>query len=172
MAVLSSGMRAFPCLAFLTAVLFAPAAIAQQQARPRKLGEFQAWTAAAYAEAGQQVCYAFTRTDRQGVLLTVTHRPGGRDTVTVSAGYSYPRNAEPVATVGSTELSFYTAGTTAAARDGAAAVRAFRAGREAVLRGPAANGRGQVSDTFPLNGFTLAYDAISRECPAGGATRR
>ncbi len=164
-------MRAFPGFAFLIALLIAPAALAQQ-ARPRKLGEFDAWTAAVYEERGKEVCYAFARTSRDGVLLTVTHRPGGRDTVTVSAGYTYPRNAEPVATVGGTELAFYTAGTTAAARDGAAAVRAFRAGREAVMNAPAANGRGRVSDTFSLMGFTQAYEVISRECPPGGATRR
>jgi invasion protein IalB len=166
-------MRVFLRLALLTAVFVAPAAIAeQQQARPRKLGDFQSWIAATYMEGGQKVCYAFAKASRQGVLLTVTHRHSGRDTVTVSAGYAYPRNAEATAVVGGTELPFYTAGSTAAARDGAAAVRAFRNGREAVLRGPGANGRGTVSDSFPLAGFSGAYEAISKECPPGGAARR
>ncbi|SDB35755.1 invasion associated locus B family protein [Belnapia rosea] len=159
-------MRALPCF-LLLASLLAPAAQAQQ-ARPQKLGEFQSWIAASFAEGGQKVCYAFTRASRQGVMLTVTHRQGRRDTVTVSAGYAYPRNAEATATVGGTDLPFYTAGSTAAARDGAAAIRAFRNGREAVLKGPGANGRGTVSDTFPLAGFSAAYDAISKECPPGG----
>ncbi len=147
----------------------------QQQARPRKLGDFQAWIAATYAEGGQKVCYAFakpTRSEgasRQGVLLTVTHRPSGRDTVTMSAGYAYPRNAEVMATVSANELPFYTAGSTAAARDGAAAVRAFRSGRDAVLRGPGANGRGTVTDSFSLAGFSAAYEAIGKECPPPGA---
>jgi hypothetical protein len=70
--------------------------------------------------------------------------------------------------VGGTDLPFYTSGSIAAARDGAAAVRAFRGGREAVMKAPGANGRGTVSDTFPLAGFGAAYDAISKECPAGG----
>ncbi len=159
-------MRALPCF-LLLASLLAPAAQAQQ-ARPQKLGEFQSWIAASFAEGGQKVCYAFARASRQGVMLTVTHRPGRRDTVTVSAGYAYPRNAEATATVGGTDLPFYTAGSTAAARDGAAAIRAFRSGREAVLKGPGANGRGTVSDTFSLAGFSAAYDAISKECPPGG----
>jgi hypothetical protein len=62
------------------------------------------------------------------VLLTVTHRQAGRDTVTISAGYAFPRGAEPTVSVGGTDLPFYTSGSTAAARDGAAAVRAFRTG--------------------------------------------
>lgn len=171
-------MRLLPRLALLAAVLIVPAASAQQQTPPRKLGDFQSWIAATYAEGGQKVCYAFakpSRSDgpsRQGVLLTVTHRPNGRDTVTMSAGYTYPRNAEVVSTVSANELPFYTAGSTAAARDGAAVVRAFRNGREAVLRGPGANGRGTVADTFPLAGFSGAYDAISKECPPAGGTRR
>jgi hypothetical protein len=109
--------------------------------------------------------------NRQGVLLTVTHRHNLRDTVTISAGYSFPRNAEATVTVGGTDLNFYTAGTTAAARDGAAAVRAFRGGREAVMKAPGANGRGTVTDTFLLAGFGAAYEAISKECPPAGARR-
>lgn len=151
-------------LATLVAALpFAP--VLGQQARPQRLGDFQSWTAAAYGEKAQRICYAFARANRAGVLLTVTHRHGSRDEVTVSAGYTYPRNAEATLHVGATELPFYTAGSTAAARDGAAVVRALRNGREAVLKGPAANGRGTQSDSFPLAGFGAAYDAISRECP-------
>ncbi|MBL6078918.1 hypothetical protein JMJ56_12945 [Belnapia sp. T18] len=162
-------MRAL--LRLLLALAIAPAvplAAHAQQARPQKLGDYQSWIAAAYSEGGQKVCYAFTRTTRQGVLLTVTHRPGRRDTVTVSAGYAYPRNAEATAVIGGTDLPFYTAGSTAAARDGSAVVRAMRNGRELLLRGPGANGRGTTSDTFPLAGFTAAYEAISKECPSGG----
>jgi invasion protein IalB len=162
-------MRALPCL--LLALSLAPAAplgAHAQQARPQKLGEYQSWTAATYTEGGQKVCYAFTRTTRQGVLLTVTHRPGRRDTVTVSAGYTYPRNAEAMGVIGGNDLPFYTAGSTAAARDGGAVVRAMRNGRELLVRGPGANGRGTTSDTFSLAGFSAAYEAIGKECPAGG----
>ena len=158
--------------ALLAALLLLPATLAQAEPpRPQKLGDFQSWIAATYAEGGQKVCYAFARASksepaRQNVLLTVTHRPSARDTVTVSAGYAFPRNAEAQAQVGGTELPFYTHGSTAAARDGAAAVRAFRNGREVTLRSPGANGRGQVVDVFPLAGFGAAYEAIGKECPA------
>lgn len=156
----------------LAALLLAPPA-ALAQPHPQKIGEFQSWTAASFTEGGQKTCYAFARPsksegNRQGVMLTVTHRHSARDTVTISAGYTFPRNAEPTVAVGGTELKFYTSNSTAAARDGAAAVRAFRNGKEAVMKAPGANGRGTVSDTFPLAGFGAAYDAISKECPAGG----
>jgi invasion protein IalB len=163
-------------LGLLAVLLLGPAVAEAQQPRPQKLGEFQSWTAASFAEGGQKTCYAFTRPTkseggRQGVMLTVTHRQAARDTVTISAGYAFPRNAEATVSIGGTEMAFYTSGTTAAARDGAAAVRAFRNGRDAVMKAPGANGKGTASDTFPLAGFGAAYDAISRECPAGGAKR-
>lgn len=139
---------------------------------PRRLGDFQTWTAAVHTEGGQKVCYAFTRatrTDpsREGVILTVTHRANGRDQVAITAGYAYPRNAAVTVTVGQNQLPFYTGGNSAFARDGRAAVAAFRGGSQAVSRGPRAGGRGNATDTFSLSGFTAAYDAISTECPAG-----
>lgn len=166
-------MRALPFLPPLLALLAAGTAAAQQATRPQMLGEHADWIAATHSEGGQKVCYVFTRPrnsegvpDRQGVMLSVTHRPGARDSVVLSAGYPYPRGAEVTVTVGGTELDFYTAGSNAAPREAAPAIRAFRAGRDAVARGPGPNGRGTARDTFSLSGFTAAYEAISRECPA------
>ncbi|MBS7810005.1 invasion associated locus B family protein [Roseococcus pinisoli] len=160
-------------------ILAAPAAQAQRSAptaaRPAQLGSFQAWTAATHVEGNAKVCYAFTRArtiegvpgrERNNVMLVVTHRAGSRDQVAFRVGYAFPRNAEAKLFVGATELPFYTSGDTAFARDGRAVVAALRGGREALGRGPGPNGRGQATDTFGLNGFTAAYDAISRECPA------
>jgi hypothetical protein len=163
------------------ALLMVPAAAQQAPAQPRKLGQFQSWTAAVHTEAGQKICYAFARASKaegvvnrppNQVLLTVTHRPQGRDAVALRAGYAYPRNAEVKVQVGQTEFTFYTSGTDAHGRDGAAAMRAFRAGREVLARGPGPNNRGMASDTFALAGFAQAYDAISRECPAATPARR
>lgn len=151
-------------------------ALAQQRGAapanaPRRLGDFQAWTAAVHTEGGQKVCYAVTRASRtdpsrEGVILTVAHRAAGRDQVALSAGYAYPRNAAVTVAVGQTQLPFYTGGNSAFARDGRAAVAAFRGGSTAVSRGPRAAGRGVATDTFSLSGFSAAYDAISQECPA------
>ncbi|UPY37525.1 invasion associated locus B family protein [Sediminicoccus sp. KRV36] len=149
--------------------------------RPSRLGEYQAWTAAAHTENGQKICYAFTRArsmdglpgrDANNVMLLVTHRPGSRDQVAVRAGYSFARGAETKLFVGQGELPFFTAGDNAFARDGRAVVAALRGGREALHRGPGPNGRGQATDTFALAGFAQAYEAISRECPVPPPARR
>ncbi|HEY4249602.1 MAG TPA: hypothetical protein VGM87_00295 [Roseomonas sp.] len=162
--------RTILLLAALTLIAALPA-FAQTAAQPRRLGQFQTWTAAVHMERGQKVCYAFTRASRsdparQNVLLLVTHRPGSRDQVAIRSGYTYPRNADVTVSIGSTEFPFYTNADSAFARDGRAAVAAFRGGRETSARGPAANGHGQAHDVFPLAGFGQAYDAISHECPA------
>lgn len=162
------------CLALVASPALAqqrPSTPAQQQPGPRQLGTFRDWTAATYQESGQKICYAFTRASktepaRQGVVLTVTHRPGGRDSVAISAGYAYPRNAEVAFSVGQTNLPFYTGGNSAFARDGAAVVAVMRGGNRASSRGPGAGGRGTANDQFSLAGFSAAHDAISRECPA------
>lgn len=160
------------CLALVALPALAqqrPAAPAQQPG-PRQLGSFRDWTAATYQENGQKICYAFTRASktepaRQGVVLTVTHCPAGRDAVALSAGYAYPRNAEVTMAIGQTNLPFYTGGNSAFARDGAAVVAAMRGGSRAVMRGPGAGGRGNANDQISLAGFSAAYDAIARECP-------
>ena len=84
----------------------------------------------------------------------------------ITAGYAYPRNAEVTVAIGQTNLSFYTGGNSAFARDGAAVVAAMRGGNRATVRGPGAGGRGIANDQFSLAGFSVAHDAISRECPA------
>lgn len=142
---------------------------------PQQLGAFNAWTAATLAENGQRVCYAFARAARsQGapggrgtVTLTVAHRPNGRDQVALSAGYALARNATSELEVGEAKhRSYGVVQSSAFFADGAELVSAFRRGREAVARTPGPNARGTVTDTFPLSGFSAAYDAITRACPA------
>ncbi|WP_458094944.1 invasion associated locus B family protein [Roseomonas sp. WA12] len=144
---------------------------AAQPSGPQRLGTFNDWTAATHEEGSNKVCYAFTRLEgRQNALLTVTHRPQGRDQVALRIGRPFPRNAEVKVDVGSNDLDFYTAGDNAFARDGRATVAAFRNGREAVAKSPAANNR-STTETFSLAGFSAAYEAISRECPPGSPRR-
>ena len=168
--------RLLPALAVLL-----PMAATAQTARPpqgpQRLGAFGNWTAATYQEAGQKVCYAFTRAarsegggTRENVMLTVTHRPQGRDQVAANLGHAFPREGaraqtEVEGSVGANDLRFYGAGNNAFAQNGPAAVAAFRNGRDLELKGPGAQNRGRTTDTFSLAGFTAAYDAISRDCP-------
>ncbi len=149
-----------------------PAARAPDPAAPRAIGHFDDWTAATHLEGGQTVCYAFTRATnsspalpgRGEVVLTVTERPTGRDAVAILAGFAYPAAAEVTVTVDTTALNFYTAGRSAFARENAAAVAAFRSGRQATARSPGPRG-GPVVDTFSLHGFVQAHAAIVKACP-------
>ncbi len=143
-------------------------------AGPHKIGVFDDWTAAMHSEAGQNVCYAFTRASssiprlpgRGDVVLTVTERPSGRDAVAISAGFTYAAGAEVTVQVEQVALAFYTAQRSAFARDGRAAVAAFQKARLAVARSPGPKAA-LVADSFSLRGFSRAYEAMLKEksCP-------
>jgi hypothetical protein len=145
-----------------------------EPAGPRKLGTFDDWTAATYEESGQTVCYAFVRAknstpalpNRGGVLLTVTERPTGRDAVAISAGFTYSKGVSVTVQVDTAGLDFYTAQSDAFARDGKASVAAFQRGDIAIARSPGPGAGQTVVDTFSLTGFSAAYAAINKECPA------
>jgi hypothetical protein len=140
---------------------------------PKLIGKFEDWTAASHQESGQMVCYAFTRAQRSvpelpgrgEVILTVTERPSGRDAVAFSAGFSFTPSAAAVLQIDQTGLDFYTAQRNAFARDGHAAVAAFQKGSQALARSPGPR-ETKVVDTFSLKGFSAAYAAINKACPA------
>jgi invasion protein IalB len=143
-------------------------------AAPKQLGRFDDWTAATHQESGQTVCYAFTRArtsapalpGRTEVVLTVAQRPSGRDEVAVSAGFEYPKGAAVIMQVDTSGLDFYTAQRNAFARDGKAVVAAFEKGAQALARSPGPREGQVVADTFSLRGFSAAYAAINKACPA------
>ncbi len=139
---------------------------------PTAIGTFGDWIAATYEQAGQKVCYAFTRAQsstpslprRGDVVLTVTQRPDQRDGVAIKAGFEYAPKAAVTVQVDRTGLDFYTAERNAFARDGKASVAAFQRGARAIARSPGPHGH-QVTDTFSLKGFSAAYAAVVKACP-------
>ena len=143
-------------------------------AGPKELGKFDDWIAATHEESGQETCYAFVRAKnsvpaipgRGDVVLTVTERPTGRDWVAISAGFPYRKDAAVTMQVGTAGLDFYTSQSSAFAREGKAAVAAFLKGDVAQARSPGPRDGQTVVDTFSLNGFSAAYAAISKACPA------
>ncbi len=176
-------MRAFlPCLLALLALsqpaaaqtrTTKPAPARPATAAPKAIDKFDDWTAATNLEAGQKVCYAFTRAQAatpapkgrpEAVLLTVTQRQSSRDAVSISVGFEYASNAAVAVQADGASFDFYTAKRSAFARDGHAAVAAFLKAGRVVARSPGP--RGEVSDSFSLKGFERAYAAINRECPA------
>jgi hypothetical protein len=142
---------------------------------PQELGKFEDWVAATHQESGQTVCYAFTRAknstptlpNRGEVVMTVTERPSGRDAVAISAGFAYGPNAAVTVQADQTGLDFYTAQHNAFAREGKAAVAAFQKAGQALARSPGPREGQLVVDTFSLKGFSAAYAAINKACPAG-----
>ena len=85
--------------------------------------------------------------------------------VAIEAGFTYPQNAAVTMQVDQAGLDFYTSQRNAFARDGKAVVGAFEKGNRAIARSPGPNGQ-QVTDTFSLKGFSAAYQAITKACPA------
>ena len=150
-----------------------PSGAAPKSPAPKSIGKFEDWQAATHQEAGQPVCYAFTRAassqpalpGRGDVVLTVTQRNGGRDSVAISAGFAYAAGTEVQVGVDQAQLAFYTANRSAFARDGKAAVAAFEKGRQAIAKSPGPRAVA-VSDSFSLRGFSPAYAAINKACPA------
>jgi hypothetical protein len=140
---------------------------------PKAIGTFEDWIAATHQEAGQPVCYAFTRaessipvlTGRGAVVLTVTQRSSGRDAVAIEAGFPFAANATVDVQADQTGLDFYTAQRAAFARNGHAAVTAFQGAGRAIARSPGPRDE-KITDTFSLKGFSAAYAAISKACPA------
>ncbi|HTC12281.1 MAG TPA: invasion associated locus B family protein [Acetobacteraceae bacterium] len=140
---------------------------------PKKLGTFDDWTAATHQEGGATVCYAFTYPSnsvpklpgRGEVVLTVTERPTGRDELALTAGFAYAPNATVTLQVDQAGFDFYTAQRNAFARDGKAAIAALQKGNGAQARSPGPRDA-RVVDTFSLRGFSAAYAAINKACPA------
>jgi len=174
---ISHGMRR--TVIVLSLILALPtAASAQPKAKPapgpKELGKFDDWIAATHQEADQTACYAFVRAKnsvpalpgRGEVVLTVTERPTGRDTVAIAAGFAFRKDAAVTVQVETTGLDFYTAQSDAFARDGKAAVAAFQKGEQALSRSPGPRDGQTVVDTFSLRGFSAAYAAINKACPA------
>ena len=143
-------------------------------AAPKEIGKYEDWIAATHTESGETVCYAFVRAKnsapalpgRGQVILTVTERASGRDAAAISAGFSYPKGAVVTVQVDATGLDFYTANSDAFARDGKAVVAAFQKGDVAMARSPGPREGQLVVDTFSLKGFSAAYAAINKACPA------
>lgn len=174
MRTLLAAFAAFLVIAAAPAAQKPPAHPAHPRANaPKSIGTYGDWQAATHVEAGQTVCYAFTRAQssapamqgRGDVVLTVTERQSSRDAVAISAGFSYAANAAVNVQIDQIALDFYTAQRSAFARDGKAAVAAFRKANTAVAHSPGPKGA-QLTDTFSLKGFDAAYSMINKTCPA------
>jgi hypothetical protein len=139
-------------------------------AGPTSLGVFSDWTAAQYDAGGAHVCYAFTRAigsakTPSAAMIIVSERSTSRDEVVVNATAPYPPKAEVAVQVDNqAPMSFYTAGKSAFARDGGGAVIDMQKGSGATAGWDRKGGK--RVEKFSLAGFSAAYGAIVKACPA------
>ncbi len=169
-----STMRNLLIPTLVLALALPAAALAQQSGAPvaTSIGVFGDWQAATYVDAGQTVCYAFTRplvggkptTSPGEPVLSIAERPTIRDAVAIAAGFTYPSGAVVPVTIGNVKQDFYTSGSSAFSRDGAGMVVAMEKGSYLVADSPAPGNR-TITNRFSLKGFTAAHTAIVKACP-------
>jgi len=142
---------------------------------PKPLGVFKSWTAATYGTGADQACYAFAMSQEPKgskatpAMLTVTERAAFRDEISLSQGITYTKGAKVDLTVGSTKLKFFTKDNMAYAMKGPEVTKAFLGGSSVTATATAPNAA-PVTETFGLDGFTDAYKAIQKACPASAPT--
>lgn len=140
------------------------------------LGTFQDWSAFAFSERGQKVCFVQSKPTaslpkgaRRGPINTlVTHRPGenATDVVSVLMGYPLRAGSEVEVEVDGQRFKLFIDKETAWAPDArtdSALSAAFAKGSKAVVKGVSTRGT-ETTDTYSLSGFTAAIQAINRAC--------
>jgi len=155
----------------LLATLFAGSAAFADTAK--SLGKFGDWSAFAYSGKGGKVCYAVGKPKRSlgaakgrdEVYLTISHRPADKsfDEVSVTAGYSFKKDAAAELDVGGAKFDLYTTDETAWAREDKAVVQAMLKGKSVVVHGAPAKGD-PTADTYSLDGFVQAHAEIGKAC--------
>jgi hypothetical protein len=147
-----------------------------EAAGPKELGTFKNWSAILLVEKKAKICYlhgvpekSTGRYKKRGdTYLQVTHRtrPGIRNEVSVTAGYSYKKGSRVTLAVDGRKFVLFTQADTAWSGDKKSdnrLVAAMRAGRSLLVRGTSSRGT-LTTDRYSLAGFTAAHKAISKAC--------
>jgi len=162
----------------LALCLIAPQAALAAEA-PQQIGTFKDWLAYTVTEGKAKTCYIASEPVKQeGTFKSrgrpfalVTNRPSenvaGQPSFLV--GYPYKDKSEPTATVANRAFKLFAEGDTAWVRDDdggdSALVEAMKKGATLVVR--ATSQRETTStDTYSLDGFTAALQAIDEACKA------
>ncbi|HQT87368.1 MAG TPA: invasion associated locus B family protein [Acidiphilium sp.] len=160
------GLGAAGLMACTATALAAPAADA-----PKPLGVFSSWTAATYGIGAHKACYAFTLSKlpkgskAAPAMLTVTERGDQRDEISLAQGITYSKDAKIVLKVGKTALKFFYKDNMAYALHKVKTIKAFLGGNDVTATASAPKAA-EVINHFGLAGFSDAYKAIVKACPA------
>ncbi|BBK34508.1 hypothetical protein EDC65_3003 [Stella humosa] len=140
------------------------------------LGAFQDWSAFAFTENGQRVCFVQSKPTssepkgaRRGAINTlVTHRPAEKatDVVSILMGYPLRPGSDVEVEVDGQKFKLFVDGEAAWAPDArtdSALAEAFAKGSKASVKGVSTRGT-RTTDTYSLSGFTAASNAIAKGC--------
>ena len=152
----------------------APAAAKSNPSGSERIGEFGAWQAFSYSEAGGKVCYATAAANKtaggaNGRLpsyLAVTHRPASKNEVSLIGKYLFKPDSDAELDVDGKKYPFFTKGDSAWSKQANAdkdIVAALAKGNLATIRAVPAKGKAVV-DGFSLTGFGKALAAIDKAC--------
>lgn len=142
---------------------------------PKPIGSYGDWRALTYEESGKPVCYVFTEpakkegqyTSRGQVYALVTHRPADKklNVFTIISGYTYKEDSDAILEIGDQKFTLFTQEGMAWANDedDPKIVDALKKGTGMVVHGTSARGT-ETIDTYSLQGFSKAYDAIGNAC--------
>lgn len=145
-------------------------------AADKPLGTFKLWSAMTFEEDDKTVCMMWSQPEkdegnykkRGEIFAFVTHRPGDGEMNKVSfeTGYTFKEASEVRVTIDGKAYTLYTEGSTAWSydvKDDSSMVKAMRAGRTMIMEGVSNRGT-ETRDTYSLNGFTAAHNAINKAC--------
>jgi invasion protein IalB len=134
------------------------------------------WTAYAYKENGQKVCYIASRPAKQEgsfkkrsePYAIVTRREAGKDSeeISVTAGYPYKENGKVEVSIGGALFTLFTENDWAWAQNEAGdkeMVAAMVHGTSMTVKAESRVGTSSI-DTYSLNGFSAARKAIAEAC--------
>jgi hypothetical protein len=175
--VASCAVRVLGCVGIVFA-LIGPAAAegTGDAATPQRIGGDKSWDAYAYSDKGSKVCYlvghpqasepASVKRGRVDALVTDRPKEKSLDVVNFDVGYAFKAGANAELDIDGHKFPLFTDKDAAWTRDAAtdkAVTEALAKGSHATLKGSTARGTA-ATDTYALDGFTAALDAIDKAC--------
>jgi hypothetical protein len=162
--------------AALLGLALGPAALADDAATPQHIGGANGWDAWSFTEKSGKVCYLVghpeksepANLNRGRVDAVVTHRPSEKtfNVVNFDLGYPVKPDSSAELDIDGKKTPLFTdkdAAWTADAATDKQTAEALAKGHHAILKASSARGTA-TTDTYALDGFKAALDAIDKGC--------
>lgn len=163
-------------LVVILVVVFVSSLAAVAFAADKVLGLYNDWGAQTFDEGGKVGCSIWSQPIRDegkykkrgAIYAYVTHRPWDKrvNEVSFAAGYTFKKDSTVRLRIGGQRFTLFTDGTTAwsrSAKDDQEIVGAMKRGASMIVSGVSSRGT-RTTDTYSLQGFTKAYQAIGKAC--------